>query len=66
LTFETLCRLVMQMRVDKTPTPALASQIRSYANLFGLSPSARATLATPPDADDPAAKYFSDGSDAEK
>ena len=56
----------MQMRVDKTPTPALASQIRSYANLFGLSPSARATLATPPDADDPAAKYFSDGSDAEK
>jgi len=49
LTFETLCRLVVRMRADKTPTPALASQIRAYANLFGLTPSARALLVQPTD-----------------
>lgn len=59
LSFETLCRLVMRMRADKTPTPALAAQIRAYAALFGLSPSARASLAPPPpaDDDDPLRKY---------
>lgn len=58
LAFETLCRLVMRMRVDKAPTPALAAQIRAYCALFGLSPSARATLApSPTDPDNPLDKY---------
>jgi hypothetical protein len=57
LAFETLCRLVMRMRVDIAPTPALASQIKSFCLLFGLTPTSRALLAQPPEQDSPLDEY---------
>jgi hypothetical protein len=59
--FEIFVRLVIAVRADHNNcTPAMASQIRAYCGLFGMTPSDRAKFCQPPaeGATDPLTEYL--------